>query len=67
MKRNYSNILLLTGGLGNQLFQLSFGLAVTRGDLLLELKLGNPRCNTEGLPDLLDFTLPEGVASLNSK
>jgi hypothetical protein len=67
MKRKNSNILFLTGGLGNQLFQLSFGIAVTRGDLLLDLKLGNPRCNSMGLPDLLDFTLPENVTPLNSK
>ena len=67
MKRKNSNILFLTGGLGNQLFQLSFGIMVTRGDLLLDIELGNPRCNTKGFPDLLDFTLPESVIPLDSK
>ena len=67
MKRNKSNILFLTGGLGNQLFQLSFGLAVTDGDLLLDVNLGTPRRNSKGLPDLVDFELPEKVTPLVSK
>ena len=67
MKRNKSNILFLTGGLGNQLFQLSFGMAVTDGELLLDLNLGAPRRNSKGLPDLMDFELPSNVNPLVSK
>jgi hypothetical protein len=67
MKSKNSNILFLTGGLGNQLFQLSFGIAMTRGDLLLELNLGSPRCNSKGIPDLMDFKLPDNVTPLVSK
>ena len=67
MKRQKSNILFLTGGLGNQLFQLSFGMAVTDGDLLLDLNLGTTRRNSKGLPDLMDFKLPANVTPLVSK
>jgi len=67
MKSKNSNILFLTGGLGNQLFQLSFGIAMTRGDLLLELNLGSPRCNSKGIPDLMDFKLPDNVTPLVSR
>lgn len=51
----------LTGGLGNQLFQLATGLSRERSQLILDWKLGNPRLNKSGNPDITDFQLPNGV------
>jgi hypothetical protein len=55
---NNSNILFLTGGLGNQLFQLAYGLSVTSGQLLIDPVHGHPRNSKSGIPDLFEFTLP---------
>ena len=55
-------IVFLTGGLGNQLFQLSNALTLdSRREIHLEWTLGKPRCNDKGLPDLLSFQLPSRV------
>jgi hypothetical protein len=55
----------LTGGLGNQLFQLAAGLYVTKTDpLLLEWRLGKPRLNYSGLPEISSFVLPSQVKFL---
>ena len=52
----------LTGGLGNQLFQLAAGLYVSNNDqLTLEYKLGKPRLNAYSFPEVTSFTLPRGV------
>lgn len=59
---NNTNILFLTGGLGNQLFQLAHGLSVTRGQLLIDPIHGHPRNSKSGVPDLLEFTLPSNTA-----
>lgn len=53
-----ANILFLTGGLGNQLFQLAYGLSVTRGKLMIDPVHGHPRYSKSGIPDLFEFTLP---------
>lgn len=58
---NNVNKMMLTGGLGNQLFQLACGLAVSRGPLEIDLVHGHPRLSVSGNPDLLDFVLPHGV------
>jgi hypothetical protein len=53
----------LTGGLGNQLFQLAAGLSALDeicGRVLLDTKLGKPR-TTLGAADVLHFRLPENV------
>ncbi len=56
------NILHLTGGLGNQLFQLSAGLSFTSNqDLIISTKNGKPRLNEFGEPDLFSFEMPDGV------
>jgi hypothetical protein len=53
---------VLAGGLGNQLFQLAAGLAVSHGhDVTLNYSLANPRLTSEELPDISNFTLPTGV------
>jgi Glycosyl transferase family 11 len=53
-------IVFLTGGLGNQLFQLANALTLDHDrEVLLEWKLGKPRCNEQGLPDIMSFKLPD--------
>ncbi|QLL22937.1 alpha-1,2-fucosyltransferase [Actinobacteria bacterium IMCC25003] len=52
-------IVFLTGGLGNQLFQLANALTLdSKREIYLEWTLGKPRCNNQGLPDLFSFQLP---------
>ena len=54
----------LTGGLGNQLFQLAVGLKILdKSDtpLLLESGIGKPRLNDYGLPEIASFYLPTNV------
>lgn len=56
--------LYLTGGLGNQLFQLAAGLseALKSGKtVIIDTTLGKPRL-TNGTPDLFHFSLPDYVA-----
>jgi hypothetical protein len=56
------NRINLMGGLGNQLFQLAFGLTATRsGRLEIVTSYGAPRKNKFGEPEIADFVLPEGV------
>ena len=55
--RDKCKVLILTGGLGNQLFQLAGGLASSPSQkLLLESTLGNPRLNVHGKPELDSFS-----------
>jgi len=55
-------IVFLTGGLGNQLFQLANAISLdSERDVLLESTLGKPRCNSDGLPDIQSFRLPDRV------
>lgn len=55
----------LTGGLGNQLFQLAAGLYVTRNEpLILEWRLAKPRLNNIKLPEISSFVLPSQVKFL---
>ena len=52
----------LTGGLGNQLFQLAAGLnAAAEKNLHLSTSLGRPRYNENGKAELLSFNLPVNV------
>ena len=54
------NLLSLTGGLGNQLFQFAVGIYVSKGkELRIIGSLGNPRLNENGSPQILDYELPE--------
>lgn len=58
----------LTGGLGNQLFQLAAGLNFsTSQDLFIAVKNGKPRLNQFGEPELLSFTLPNSVKTLKEE
>ncbi len=47
------NITAITGGLGNQLFQLARGIAASDGvPVKIDLNLGAPRLNSDGEPEL---------------
>ncbi len=53
------NVVVLTGGLGNQLFQLVAGLYVSSpGHLVIEGQIGKPRLNSLKKPDLDSFEFP---------
>lgn len=50
--------LFLTGGLGNQLFQYSAAYTYAQqGKIVIDVVNGNPRENTAGIADLLEFQL----------
>jgi hypothetical protein len=52
----------LTGGLGNQLFQLAAGLYYSeKSNLKIITDLGVPRVSRNGLPELFSFNLPEEI------
>ena len=55
-------VLVLTGGLGNQLFQLAAGLACTDPkNLVVDYNLGKPRLNRRGTPDIDSFSFPSQI------
>jgi hypothetical protein len=50
----------LTGGLGNQLFQLAAALAISKNaPIKIYEKLGNPRVNSEGEAEIFSFDLDQ--------
>lgn len=58
--------MVLTGGLGNQMFQLAAGLSLAMGDeLFLETKLCKPRLGKAGLPEVLELELPQEIKLIN--
>jgi hypothetical protein len=58
----------LTGGLGNQLFQLAVALDVAGiNKVHLETSIGKPRLNKFGKPEIASFNLPMGVKLLESR
>lgn len=62
--------LYLTGGLGNQLFQLSAGLSATKNnydELIIDGMLGNPRLNEFGKSELESLQFPLKVKMLEKK
>jgi len=65
-KKSY---IFLTGGLGNQLFQLAFLQTRVSDIKIAEITLGNPRLNTNGIPDICDFQFSDSVQfrTLNGK
>ncbi len=63
MRKPRDTIISLTGGLGNQLFQLAVGLHIAQGEKLsLEWNIGKPRSNKTGLPEIASFELPANVS-----
>jgi hypothetical protein len=58
----------LTGGLGNQLFQLSAGLAKAGdGRIILDSSFGNFKHSQKNTPELYDFNLSENIIIENKK
>ena len=57
----------LTGGLGNQLFQLTAGISRNNLELVFDCGLGIPRLNGDGKPDIQDFKMPQHVIFKYSK
>jgi hypothetical protein len=56
-------ILSLTGGLGNQLFQMAAAVNIASGgEIQAEWDLGLPRLNQSGKPDIFEFNLPSNVS-----
>lgn len=63
-----SIIVSLTGGLGNQLFQLANALNLdSNREIRLEWAIGKPRTNSAGLPEICSFNLPSRVKILEYK
>jgi hypothetical protein len=51
-----NSLTVITGGLGNQLFQIARGLFVSKdGSLLVDRSLGIPRLNQEGRPEVSSY------------
>jgi len=66
LKRNF--IVSLTGGLGNQLFQLAAGLKISEGkEVHLTVAYGNPRPFSKDTADLYSFSLPTNVKIIKRK
>jgi len=55
MKKSKKSFVFLTGGLGNQLFQLAFLMTRDSDTKIAEITLGRPRINPMNLPDVFDF------------
>jgi hypothetical protein len=54
--------LSLTGGLGNQLFQIAAAISIANGDEIeVEWVNSRPRLNSLEKPEISDFTLPENL------
>lgn len=61
-------IVSLTGGLGNQLFQLAASQYFFQsGEIILEWGIGKPRLNTHGLPEIASFSLPSQIKLLRKR
>jgi hypothetical protein len=58
----------LTGGLGNQLFQLANALSISDSfEVDFESCIGKPRLNSEGDPELFSFLLPKTIRLLEKR
>ena len=52
----------LTGGLGNQLFQLAAAFAISnKNEVILHDEIGRPRLNSNGRPEIESLVLPDSV------
>jgi glycosyltransferase involved in cell wall biosynthesis len=65
LSEHYKVIVPLTGGLGNQLFQLSAALSLANGAKVgLDTSIGSPRLSANGDAEIASFTLPQNVVFL---
>lgn len=59
---------MLTGGLGNQMFQIVAGISLCNSsELFVETKLGKPRMSINGNPDLFEFKLFDNLKVISKK
>lgn len=58
---------ILTGGLGNQLFQVNAALEMYSGEIELISKIGNPRVDSNGNPEVVGLLLPKRVKLVTPK
>ena len=56
----------LTGGLGNQLFQLSAALSLNPNEVLLSTRYGRPRRDVNKLVEISNWNLPENVTIVDN-
>jgi glycosyltransferase involved in cell wall biosynthesis len=64
-QKSCETTIIMTGGLGNQLFQLAAAMSGTKGLINLEVSVLRPR-KTDGILDLDTFLLPTRVRIINS-
>lgn len=58
----------LTGGLGNQLFQLAAAMAGSKSTSVdVEWSLGTPRLSAQNIPEIFEFNLPPEITLLPSR
>lgn len=58
----------MTGGLGNQLFQLAAAINLSNGNAVnIEWDLGEPRLNHDSIPDVMDFQWPENIILMQKR
>jgi len=63
-----NNFLYLTGGLGNQLFQVTYAIFQSdKRELTLDTTLGNPRVSVDGEVELLHYQLPSNILVVGNK
>jgi len=68
MTKESDLIVSLTGGLGNQLFQLAAGIAIAKDkNLLLCSSFGAPRKSVNGHVELLNFAIPDKIKLIKEK
>ena len=61
-----NNLVSLTGGLGNQLFQLAAALThFQNSDVGLISTYGAPRTSSNGKPEIFNFKLPDRVSMVS--
>lgn len=61
-QKSPKEIVSLTGGLGNQLFQLALAVDISQGkNVALEWGVGKPRLSSNGLPEISSFGLPPNI------
>jgi hypothetical protein len=59
---------ILMGGLGNQLFQISAALSISKDNpIYIDWKIAKPRLNAKGLPEIVSFQLPPNIRLLDNK
>jgi hypothetical protein len=62
------NFLYLTGGLGNQLFQVAYAIFQSdKREVIVDTTLGNPRVSIDGEVELLHYQLPSNISVKNKK